>query len=197
MLQKGNKTIYTMLLLSFMIIGSMLLVYGCGSDSTTNATSDPNVVKYDSVDAYPGGKNSINLYTGQTVSSSDSTKDLSVVVNGITGYKIQSGSVIAPGSNTLFTLVDTNDTKATFDAISTVAAWGTTINPSTFTLTQTGNVSVGQVYGFYLQGKSANGTLTTKTFGIFRINSIATGGLVLPKVNINVKFNKSGANKFN
>lgn len=198
MLQKGKIVIYLVLLLSITIYGSMFAISGCGSDSTTsNTTPDTNVVKHDSISAFPSGKNSVDLYGGLTVSSADPTKDISIVSNGLNGYKIQTGSSLPPGNNTMFVLVDTNDTKVVFDAMGSVPAWGTTIDPAIFTLSQTGSIVAGQVYGFYLQGKFASGTLTTKTYGILRIATVTSGGLTQPQVVINVKLNKSGANKFN
>jgi hypothetical protein len=47
-----------------------------------------------------------------------------------------------------------------------------------------------------LVGNFLRGTVSNKVFGIFRINTIVVGGADA-KININVKFNKAGANKFN
>ncbi len=176
---------------------------GCGSDSTPTTVTpaaDTNIVSYDSIDVFPSAVNGLDLFSGTSVVSTDHKCDLSVV--GTSSFYFQSGNLTG-GTQTGLAFVDSTHTKATFKAMSSVSGWGTTIDSTMFSSSSTqgfGTVSGTTVnfpiYGFYLKGKfAAGGTGSNRVYGILHVNSVNTGGLVA-KINVSVKINKAGQNKF-
>ena len=182
---------------------------GCGSDSVTTPVITPpdsNVVVYDSLGINMSSTNlGINLISGKITASNDSKKDV-LVANSIPGsYFFESGS-LAGGEKTMFNFVDSNYTQAQFDALSNVSAWGSSgsaIDPALFTqagtqtfflLTQ--GMTKTPVFGFYLQGRYDNHETANRVFGMIRVRSFTGGGLAASVLNISVKFNKAGLNKF-
>jgi len=181
----------------------MVSITGCGSDSTPTVTTpaDTNVVSFDSIDIYPGGANGIDLFSGLNVGPNSVKEDLAVI--GTSTFYFQSGDM-SGGQKTGLILVDSNTTKANYEGITTVSSWGTTIDPAIFSHTDTqawglltSPLSISPVYGFYLQGKFASGgTGGYKVYGIMHVNSISSSGPVGVRVNVSVKINKAGKNKF-
>jgi len=196
---------------AFVIFSFLSVFNGCSSDSTTNTTTaDPNVVSYENVDIdyLPSSVPGIDLYLGKSVSSGTS-KDIAIIGNGITGppFYFQSGDM-SGGSKTGLYLVDSTISQSGYSSISSVPAWGSagaTIvdtadflsHPSTQAWGTLGNpTAITPVYGFYLQGKFANGTTTSKIFGLLYVNSVSGGGATSIKINVSIRYNKAGLNKF-
>ncbi len=193
------------------VLFSLSQYYGCSSDSSTNTTttqSDPNVVSFDSVDIYPASAGGVDLYLGKNIMSGPQ-RDMSVVSSGLTGnlFYFQSGDV-AGGYRIGFTLVDSTLSKAGYESISTVAGWGSsgaviTDTASFLAHSNTsiwGNLSnpptIYPVYGFYLQGRFLSGATANRIFGLIHVNSISGGGATAVKINISIRYNKAGLNKF-
>lgn len=205
---KFNATAFSVLVLMFCAIFSMYI--GCSSDSPTTTTppADANVVRFDNLDITPATLNGIDLYIGKNIGS-NAGKDIAVISGGINGppYYFQSGD-ISGGSKTGFTLVDSTISQSGYESISSVSAWGSagaSIVDTVDFLSHSNTMSWGTinnpatinpVYGFYLQGKYANGTTSAKVFGLIYINSVSGGGATIIKINISVRFNKVGLNKF-
>jgi hypothetical protein len=197
---------------AFVIFAIVSIFYGCSSDSTTNTTStaDPNVVSYESVDIdfLPSSVPGIDLYLGKFIST-NTGKDVAVISGGLSGppFYFQSGD-ISGGLKTGFYLVDSTISQSGYESISTVPAWGSagaTIVDTADFLSHSNTMAWGTlgnptaitpVYGFYLAGKFANGTTTSKIFGLLHVNSISGGGATAIKINVSIKYNKAGLNKF-
>lgn len=203
-LAKSNKILFIFSV--FMLFVTAAFYYGCGSDTTTTpAVSDDNVVIYDSVDVFPASTTGVNLWDGKNTASTDTKKDMLIVDNGGSTYFFESGDLASSlvGAKTGFTLVDSNYTSSQFNSLSSVSSWGTTIDPAIFNKVDTRSwglltnpLTKYPVYGFYLEGKFADGTTANKVYGVFRVNNIISSGPLSVRVNISIKLNKTGANKF-
>jgi hypothetical protein len=196
MLFEGKKIYLLMMLFTALLGYGIIYVSGCSSDTTTPITpaTDTSVAVYDTLNVETQSNNGVNLYLGKVTLPADTKKDISITFDGLTTYNIQSGAM-SGGEKTVMNVVDSMS-RSTFDALVFVPAWGSqgaAISTSLFTLVQTGNFTADRVFGFYLQGKFDNGETPNKVFGIIHINSLAP---VTGAVNISVKINKAGLNKF-